>query len=148
MNDRLKSLYKSQILKRSQNPEHFGEMEDATHVLETYNPMCGDQYKLFLYIDNEVVLKASFHGYGCAISKASTEILAKRVVGKKLNELHAEVALFLSIVDSESTVEPEQLTQEDELLAFVGTRQYPEREQCASLSWTEMADFLKEGKGQ
>lgn len=144
MNERLRSLYKSQILKRSQNPEHFSEMPDATHVLEAYNPMCGDQYKLFLKMDGETVNQASFHGYGCAISKASTEVLVQRMIGKTLSELGSLVSLFLSVIDPDSTVDPEQITQEEELLAFAGTRQYPEREQCASLSWSEFAKYIQE----
>ena len=147
MNDRLKALYKSQILKRSKNPEHFGEMPGATHVLEAYNPMCGDQYKLFLKLDGELVTEASFHGYGCAISKASTEVLTQRIIGKKLSELDDMVTLFLSVIDPESAVDPEEITEEDELQAFAGTRQYPEREQCASLSWAELAKFIQEDKG-
>lgn len=143
MNDRLKALYKTQILGRSQNPEHFGEMSEATHVLEAYNPMCGDQYKLFLLIEGEVIKKASFHGYGCAISKASTEVLTERMTGKDLKNIAEEVALFLAIIDPESTTEPGDLTSEDDLLAFAGTRQYPEREQCASLSWSEIAEFIR-----
>ena len=143
MNDRLKALYKTQILSRSQNPEHFGEMSEATHVLEAYNPMCGDQYKLFLLIEGEVIKKASFHGYGCAISKASTEVLTERMTGKDLKSIAEEVALFMAIIDPESTTEPGDLTSEDDLLAFAGTRQYPEREQCASLSWSEIAEFIR-----
>lgn len=143
MNDRLKALYKTQILSRSQNPEHFGEMSGATHVLEAYNPMCGDQYKLFLLVEGNVIQKASFHGYGCAISKASTEVLIDRMTGKNLQDLAEEVTLFLNIIDPESTTEPGDLTTEDDLLAFAGTRQYPEREQCASLSWSEIAEFIR-----
>lgn len=143
MNDRLKSLYKTQILKRSKNPQHFGEMPEATHVLEAYNPMCGDQYKLFLQVDEDLIKNASFHGYGCAISKASTEVLVERMVGKRFEHIGKEVALFLSIIDPNSIDDPEQITEDETLLAFAGTRDYPEREQCASLSWEEIAKFLE-----
>ncbi len=143
MNDRLKSLYKTQILQRSKNPEHFGEMADASHVLEAYNPMCGDQYKLFLKIENGVVNAASFYGFGCAISKASTEVLTQRIIGKKLIKIGEDIDLFLTVIDPESTQDPVNITEEEELLAFAGTRKYPEREQCASLSWSELAKFVE-----
>ena len=143
MSDRLKALYKSQILTRSQNPAHFGEDSEATHVIEAYNPMCGDQYKLYLQIEGDQIRKASFTGYGCAISKASTEVLSERLQGKTLDDVKEEVALFLKVIDPEAAEQPEELTDDDTLLAFAGTRQHPEREQCASLSWSELAKFIQ-----
>jgi len=147
MNERLKALYKSEILTRSQNPAHFGEMPEATHVLEAYNPMCGDQFKLFIQLEEKNIKSASFTGYGCAISKASTEVLTERLVGKNLMEVKQEVALFLRLISSDTVEEPDQMTTDETLLAFSGTRQHPEREQCASLSWSELAKFLAEEEG-
>lgn len=146
MNERLKELYQTQIMARAKNPAHFHELPDASHVLEAYNPMCGDQYKLFLKLDKNRIIDASFQGYGCAISKASTELLVQRIIGKELAELELLVDTFLELINPDSDKNIEELTEDQELVAFAGTRIYPEREQCASLSWKEFSLFRsKEG---
>jgi len=84
MNDKLKQLYKTVILKHNNAPFHYEKKEMAPHQLEAYNPLCGDRFNLFLDVKNGVIESIHFHGYGCAISKASTSVLAKNLEGKKV----------------------------------------------------------------
>jgi len=149
MSNRLKELYQTQIKEHSKNPFNEGEMLDATHVLKAYNPLCGDKYSLFLKVVDNTVLDASFTGFGCAISKASSSILVKKSIGRKLDEIAEIVKLFLKIIDPESKIPAQELSDDPELLAFSATRQFHERQKCASLSWDEMkkmiAPFSEEG---
>lgn len=142
MNDRLKSLYKSQILTRSKDDTRFFELEQATHVLEAYNPMCGDQYKLYLQLEGDIIQRASFKGYGCAISRASTDVLAERLEGRSIRDLTPLISSFQELIDPDSERPVEEISEEEALLAFAGTRDYPERKQCASLAWDELEAFI------
>lgn len=142
MNDRLKQLYKSHILTKAKDETHFGELSTYTHVLEAYNPMCGDKYSLYLEVEDERIKNASFKGFGCSISKASTAVLAARLVGAKFSGAKELTELFMELINSDSLIPVEELTDDEELLAFAGTRNYPERKQCASLVWDE---FIKSG---
>ena len=74
------------------------------------------------------IKSASFTGYGCAISKASTEVLSERLHGKSMEEVRKEIALFLKVIDPEGSEAPEAITDDETLLAFAGTRQHPERD--------------------
>ena len=47
MND-LRELYQELILDHNRKPRNFGELQDATHVAEGFNPLCGDRLHLFL----------------------------------------------------------------------------------------------------
>jgi nitrogen fixation NifU-like protein len=141
MNDRLRALYKSHILTRSKDERHFGELPNYTHLIEAYNPMCGDKYNLYLQIEGNVVINASFKGFGCAISKASTAMLTERLIGAQLTDINEMVTLFLEILNPDSEEEVTSLTTDEELQAFAGTRDYPERLQCASLVWDELEQF-------
>ena len=87
MDEKLKQLYQGVILKHSQSPINYEKREDADIKIEAYNPLCGDQFKLFLETEGDVVKSIHFHGYGCAISKASTSILVKKVEGKSIDEV-------------------------------------------------------------
>ena len=75
MNDSLKELYNQIILERQKDLTGFEKREDAEVIIEAYNPVCGDKFNLYLDFEGKKVSKASYHGYGCALSKASTSLL-------------------------------------------------------------------------
>ena len=54
----------------------------ATCSAQGRNPVCGDQLKLFLTLDGDKIIDASFTGSGCCISKASASLLTENVKGK------------------------------------------------------------------
>lgn len=145
MNDRLKQLYKRHILIKSKDDTHVGELEGYTHLLEAYNPMCGDKYNLYLQVKGQTITGASFKGFGCAISKASTAVLTERLIGTSLTEAGELVNLFMEIINPDSSMAIEELTKDEELQAFAGTRDYPERIECASLAWKEFTEFERKG---
>ena len=60
----LAQLYDDVILQHNREPYHYEKRLTAQHILEAYNPLCGDKFKLFLDIEDEKVQKATFHGYG------------------------------------------------------------------------------------
>jgi len=138
MNSPLKKLYHTRIIEHSKHPFHEGEIKDATHVLEAYNPLCGDKYSLYLNIHNGTVEEAMFNGYGCAISKASTSVLIQNCIGRTILEISDIISMFGKIIDPESQSRPEDISEDNDLLAFSATRQFPERIKCASLSWDQI----------
>ncbi|HMO40795.1 MAG TPA: SUF system NifU family Fe-S cluster assembly protein [Saprospiraceae bacterium] len=134
----LKSLYKEVILRHDREPFHYQKMEAADFVIEAYNPLCGDQFQLFLFIENEAVKQAFFHGYGCAISKAATSVLVKKLTGMSLAKIRQLVATYQGVVRTG------QATDDAELAAFAGAQQFPERMDCALLTWAALDDFLQQ----
>ena len=73
--EEIQDLYKGHILPENNSPYHFEANNNANTILEAYNPMCGDKYQLYLNLDNNILDPMHFHGFGCAISKASTSTL-------------------------------------------------------------------------
>ena len=144
MNERLKTLYKEVILAHQKDPYHYYPLETADEVLEAYNPLCGDQFKIYLKIDGVYVSEASFQGYGCAISKASSSILVQSIEGKTLEEVRKLHRVFMEVV-SPSTPE-KTLSSENEIQrifeAFAAAREFPGRLRCATLSWEAVESFL------
>lgn len=81
-------LYDDYILDHFESPYHKGHLEHATIAHEDENPLCGDQVRLELLVDeNDRVKEARFDGHGCAISQAAASILTKEVEGKSIDEL-------------------------------------------------------------
>ena len=137
--EKIKQLYREIILKHDRQPVHFEKWEEAPIVLEAYNPICGDRFNLYLDVHEGIIQKARFHGYGCAISKAATSVLVKRIEGKPVADILALCNQYLTLIDPE-TPAPDQ--PDEELAAFMGARQFPARRQCASLSWETLERYL------
>ena len=135
--DELRELYRELILDHARNPRHFHKMEDATHMAEGINPLCGDKLRLYFRLDDsDMITAAAFEGSGCAISVASASLLTDLVPG-----LSKSQALdCFSQVTARLTRHGEQAAQDiginlDKLRALDGVREYPSRVKCATLAW-------------
>ena len=82
MFDDINDLYQQVILDHCKKPRNFHEMPAVTCSAQGHNPLCGDNLKLFLTLDGDVIKDASFVGSGCCISKASASLLTENVKGK------------------------------------------------------------------
>ena len=95
-------LYQQVILDHNKKPRNFHEIEDATATAEGYNPLCGDQLKLFVKVDEKGVIEdVAFVGSGCAISKASASMLTVNVKGKTVDEARTLFDEFHKLVMGE-----------------------------------------------
>ena len=135
--DELRELYQDVILDHNKNPRNFRVMEDATHVSEGRNPLCGDHYTIFLKIEDGVLHDVSFYGAGCAISKASASIMTAELIGKKIEDAQELFHLFHKIVTGEIDV-TNSFDRLGRIAAFSGVAEFPVRVKCATLAWHAM----------
>jgi nitrogen fixation protein NifU and related proteins len=80
-------FYRDYILDHYRNPRNFGSLERVDIEAEDLNPLCGDQIRMQLRLDDGVVSDVRFSGKGCAISQASASMLTERVKGMKLADV-------------------------------------------------------------
>jgi nitrogen fixation NifU-like protein len=82
-------MYRQQILDHYKNPRNYGEIEDATYTHVGENPMCGDEIRMDVKLDedDETIEAVAFRGDGCAISQAAASMLSGELRGKTLDEL-------------------------------------------------------------
>ncbi len=141
----LRELYQQVILDHNKNPRNFHEMADATAMVDGYNPLCGDHYKIFVKVDGETIREISFTGSGCAISKASASVMSSMLKGKSKEEADRLFETFHKLVIGDTG----GLTAAElgRLAAFTGVSEFPARVKCASLPWHTLKSAL-EGKGE
>jgi len=132
-------LYQATILEYNREPRNFQPLENATHVAHGLNPLCGDDYHVYLRVEDGVVQEASFYGHGCAISKASASMMTLELKGKTLDEAHELFEKFHGLL-TEKQDQPEDLGR---LNVFSGVWKFPERVKCASLAWHAMDSALQ-----
>jgi nitrogen fixation NifU-like protein len=138
----LDELYQDVIIEHSRSPRNFGELVGATHRVEGYNPLCGDQVTLYLKVVDGRVTEAKFTGSGCAISTASASLLTESVVGLTTGD-----ALDLFEEFHRSMMGGDALPADrGSLLALEGVKTYPMRVKCATLPWHALRSALTDKK--
>jgi nitrogen fixation NifU-like protein len=81
-------LYREEILQHYKRPHNWGPMEAPDLQAEDHNPLCGDQLKVMLKVDDGgKVEDIRFDGHGCAISQAAASMASDEVKGMDVNEL-------------------------------------------------------------
>ncbi len=142
MSDDLNDLYQQVILDHCKRPRNFHELPSATCSAQGHNPLCGDQLRLYLTMDGEVIKDISFLGSGCCISKASASLLTESVKGHTRAEAQA---MFGRVHQMVTTGEAGEAI--GKLAVFAGVHKFPARVKCAILSWHALMAALK-GEGQ
>jgi nitrogen fixation NifU-like protein len=140
--DDLSDLYQQVILDHCKQPRHYHELTGANRSAQGHNPLCGDQLKLFLVINGDVIQDISFVGSGCCISKASASLLTESVKGKNRGEVEA---IFEQVHEMVTT--GRVIGNVGKLAVFAGVHKFPARVKCAILSWHALMAALR-GEGQ
>ena len=135
MADDLDELYQQVILDHCKSPRNFHALEGADRKGEGYNPLCGDNYTIFLKMDGDRIAEASFQGSGCCISKASASLMTSAVKGRTREEVHV---LFEKVRDLITTGNGDQEAL-GKLAVFAGVHKFPTRVKCAILAWHAVA---------
>ena len=136
----LQDLYQDLIIDHTRSPRNFGVVENPTFQAEGHNPLCGDQIKVFLKVDeNNVIQSVHFVGSGCSISTASASLMTEILKGKTLPEADALFFQFHMLLTQDSAVDMDALGK---LAVFSGVKAYPSRVKCATLAWHTMQAAL------
>jgi nitrogen fixation NifU-like protein len=135
----LRALYEEVILDHNRRPRNFRRVpEAANRHASGHNPLCGDQLRLDLRIEDGVIRDVGFDGAGCAISTASASLMTESIKGKTVEEAQA---LFRGVHDLlMSQGEADRLGK---LQVLAGVRDYPARVKCATLPWHTLEAALK-----
>ena len=83
----MEDLYRDNIIDHYQNPRNYGTLEHPDISYEDSNPVCGDEIRMDLKIQDGRVVDARFSGHGCSISQASASMLTEEIIGKSLEEV-------------------------------------------------------------
>lgn len=140
----LRELYQEVILHHAKTPRNYGVLEDANHVADGHNPLCGDRVHLTLLTKDGMVEDLRFGGQGCAISTASASLMTEAVKGKPVAEAQAMLTSFHALVSGEEAPEGgAELPSKLEI--FAGVREFPVRVKCAMLAWRTLESALSQG---
>ena len=81
-------MYSAAVLEHSAHPRNFGELPDATNTVEATNPVCGDELRLAVRVEDGRIAVARFYSRGCKAAIASASLLTELLTGKRIEEIH------------------------------------------------------------
>ena len=79
-------MYSEKVMDHFMNPRNVGEINDADGVGQVGNPKCGDIMKMYLKIENDVIIDAKFKTFGCGAAVATSSMATELVRGKSVDE--------------------------------------------------------------
>ena len=80
------ALYSEKVMDHFTNPRNVGTMEDADGIGEVGNARCGDIMKIYLKIENDIIVDVKFETFGCGSAIASSSMATEMIKGKPVSE--------------------------------------------------------------
>ena len=80
------ALYSEKVMDHFRNPRNVGVIENADGVGEVGNAKCGDIMKIYLKIENDVIVDVKFETFGCGSAIASSSMATELIKGKPVSE--------------------------------------------------------------
>lgn len=80
------ALYSEKVMDHFTNPRNVGKIENADGIGEVGNAKCGDIMKIYLKIENDIIVDVKFNTFGCGSAIASSSMATELIKGKPLSE--------------------------------------------------------------
>ena len=80
------ALYSEKVMDHFRNPRNVGVIENADGVGEVGNAKCGDIMKIYLKIENDIIVDVKFETFGCGSAIASSSMVTEMIKGKPISE--------------------------------------------------------------
>ena len=80
------ALYSEKVMDHFTHPRNVGVIEDANGVGEVGNAKCGDIMKIYLKIENDIIVDVKFETFGCGSAIASSSMATEMIKGKSIHE--------------------------------------------------------------
>ncbi len=80
-------MYSEKVMDHFMHPRNMGEIENADAVGTVGNAKCGDIMRIFLKIENGIVVDAKFKTFGCGSAIATSSMATEMIIGKSIDEV-------------------------------------------------------------
>ena len=79
-------MYSEKVMDHFANPRNVGELEDANAVGQVGNAKCGDIMKIYMKIEDNIIVDCKFKTFGCGAAIATSSMATEMVKGKTVEE--------------------------------------------------------------
>ncbi|WP_303051881.1 Fe-S cluster assembly sulfur transfer protein SufU [uncultured Dialister sp.] len=143
----LKQLYTDLILEYNSDKTNKRKIESPTVHEHGHNPSCGDDIDIEAKVENGIITDLAYTGSGCAISQASTAMMAELLQGRTVEEGLRLCRLFLDMIRGKVT-DDSKLEELEAAITLKDISQMPVRVKCATLGWHTLEMALEKVEKQ
>ncbi len=79
-------LYSEKVMDHFLHPRNVGEIPDASGIGNVGNPVCGDIMRMYIKVENNIIVDAKFKTFGCAAALATSSMVTEMIKGKTVDE--------------------------------------------------------------
>ena len=78
--------YSEKVMDHFLHPRNVGEIPDASGIGNVGNAICGDVLRLYIKVENDIIIDAKFKTFGCAAAIATSSMVTEMIKGKTVEE--------------------------------------------------------------
>lgn len=79
-------MYSEKVMDHFMHPRNVGEIENPDGIGEAGSAQCGDIMKIYLKVENEIIVDVKFKTFGCGAAIASSSMATELIKGKHIDE--------------------------------------------------------------
>lgn len=79
-------MYSEKVMDHFTNPRNVGELPDANGIGTVGNKVCGDIMKMYIKVENDVIVDVKFKTFGCGSAIATSSIATEMIKGRTIQE--------------------------------------------------------------
>ena len=140
----LSSLYQQLILEHYKKPRNRGSLEDGTVEVHMRNPACGDEIKLQMKVEDDIIRDLRFLGEGCAISQASVSMMTAMLKDRSLDDAMALARRFTELMHGDAEAAGDRSLKD--LRTLQGVSKFPIRVKCALLGFDALQEAVRQSR--
>ncbi len=137
------AMYQEALLAHHRAPHNRREMVDATSSAAFKNPVCGDEIRVFVRLDDEHLVDVSFTGRGCSVATASASMMTDAVTGLSVREAQALAASL----DRMLTMPGEEVPLPAMLVPLRSVAPFAGRHGCVRMAWQALQQAIQGSPG-
>ena len=80
------ALYSDKVMDHFLQPRNLGTIENADGVGEVGNAKCGDIMKIYLKIEDGIIIDVKFETFGCASAIVSSSMATELIKGQRVED--------------------------------------------------------------
>ena len=127
-----------EIIKIASNTENHGALDNHTHFSKLKNPVCGDEMKIYLIVENNSITNFKYECESCIYCQASVSLLSR----KAKNKLIEKVKFFAQQANSHFDKSVNSFGKEWKEFDKIMTKNNISRKECLLLPINTMLDAL------
>lgn len=78
--------YSEKVMDHFLHPRNVGEIPDASGIGNVGNPVCGDVMRMYIKVENGIIVDAKFKTFGCGAAISTSSMVTEMVKGKTIEE--------------------------------------------------------------